>query len=45
MYEKLLWSYLEALDGLLRLLPSFVANSNLRNVDSACDKIDYPERS
>ena len=43
MYWKLFGSYLEASDGLSRLSPFFAADSNLRNVDKACDKIDYSE--
>ena len=26
-----------------KLSPSFVGDSNLRNIDKACDKIDYSE--
>ena len=43
MYWKPFGSYFEASDGLSRLSPSFAADSNLRNVDKACDEIDYPE--
>ena len=40
MYWKLFCSYFRASDGLLRLSLSFVADSDLRNVYSACDSID-----
>ena len=43
MYWKLFGSYLEASDGLSQLSPSFAADSDLCNVDSACDSKDYSE--
>ena len=43
MYWNLFWSHLEASDGLSRLSPPAVGDSNLRNGDKACDKIDYSE--
>ena len=43
MYEKVFRTYSEASDGLLRLSLYFLADSHLRNIDKACDKIDHSE--
>ena len=43
MYYKLFQRHFQDSVGVLPLSPSFVANSDLCNLDSACDNIDYSE--